>query len=142
MLTINRRIWFGFSLMLVLLTVMATVGFRALQRATAGYEAIIMRSNLRDDPALTEAHSVDDWAEREVVGVAILAFIVGIASATRLSSSINRALREATTVLASSSAEILASATEQAASGSESMAAVAETAATVDQVAQTSDQAT
>jgi methyl-accepting chemotaxis protein len=142
MLTINRRIWFGFSLMLVLLMLMAGVGFRALQRATAGYEAVIARSNLRDDPGVAEAHSVDDMAEREVAGVAILALVVGVVSAATLSRSINQALREATTVLASSSAEILASTTEQAASGSESMAAVAETAATVDQVAQTSDQAT
>jgi methyl-accepting chemotaxis protein len=141
MLTVNRRIWLGFSLMLVLLVVMATVGFRALQRATAGYEAVIARSNLRDDPAVPDAHAVDDWAEREVVGVAILAFLVGIVSATTLSRSINRMLGETTTVLASSASEILASTTEQAASGSESMAAVAETAATVDQVAQASDQA-
>ena len=142
MITVNRRIWLGFSLMLVLLVVMATVGFRALQRATAGnYEAVIARSNLRDDPAVPDAHGVDDFAEREVVGFAIFAFAVGIVSASTLSRSINKMLGETTTVLASSAAEILASTTEQAASGSESMAAVAQTAATVDQVAQASDQA-
>jgi len=141
-LTINRRIWIGFGFLLVLIVVMAIVGFRALSNATAGYEAIIERSNLRNDASFATARHEDERAEQEIIGVITLAMLVGIGSAVGLSRSINRVLGETTTVLAASSSQILASTTEQAAGASESMAAVAETAATVDEVAQTSEQAT
>lgn len=149
--TVNRRIWLGFTVMLVLLIAMAVIGFAALRRGTGHYEdalnvAVPTVTNTalhtQLDSMVSYAHEVDDAAEKEIVVVAILALIVGIGSAVALSRSIIGALNETANVLASSAAEILAATTQQAAGATESMAAVAQTAATVDQVAQTSEQAT
>ncbi|MET0398578.1 MAG: methyl-accepting chemotaxis protein [Longimicrobiaceae bacterium] len=76
-----------------------------------------------------------------LAGAALLALVVGVASAIRLYRDVSDPLRESTGVLASSASEILAATRQQAAGASQSMAAVAETAATVDQVAQTAEQA-
>jgi len=149
--TVNRRIWLGFTVMLILVAAIATIGFSALRRGTANYEQALDKAlpSITATDERTElngmvehAHQVDDAAEREIVITAIVALLIGIASAVGLSRSVIGALNETAGVLASSAAEILAATTEQAAGATESMAAVAETAATVDQVAQTSEQAT
>ncbi|MBC7790186.1 MAG: MCP four helix bundle domain-containing protein [Anaerolineae bacterium] len=72
---------------------------------------------------------------------AIIALLSGILAAVVLARSINRPLRESTSVLATSAAEILAATTQQAAGANQSMAAVTQTVATVDEVAQTAHQA-
>jgi uncharacterized membrane-anchored protein YhcB (DUF1043 family) len=72
---------------------------------------------------------------------AILALLVGLASGVVLNRAVSGPLRETTSVLASSAAEILAATTQQASGAAETSSAVAETVATVDEVAQTSEQA-
>ncbi len=72
---------------------------------------------------------------------AIVALLAGIVAAVVLARSINRPLRESTSVLATSASEILAATTQQAAGANQSMAAVTQTVATVDEVAQTAHQA-
>ncbi|HEX2205389.1 MAG TPA: methyl-accepting chemotaxis protein [Longimicrobium sp.] len=73
--------------------------------------------------------------------VALGSLATGTLAALYLSRAVTGPLRETTTTLASSAAEILASTTEQASGASQTAAAVAETAATVDEVAQTAEQA-
>ena len=79
-------------------------------------------------------------ARQTVLWSALIAIVLGIGAAYRLSGSITRPLQETANVIASSSAEILSATTEQAAGTNESMAAVTETVATVDEVAQTATQ--
>jgi methyl-accepting chemotaxis protein len=67
--------------------------------------------------------------------------VVGVLSGWLLNRAVNAPLRESTSVLASSAAEILASTTQQASSATETSAAVVQTSTTVDEVAQTAEQA-
>ncbi len=71
----------------------------------------------------------------------LVTLILGIVSGWLLSRAVNAPLRESTSVLASSAAEILASTTQQASSATETSAAVVQTSTTVDEVAQTAEQA-
>lgn len=73
-----------------------------------------------------------------VGGIASLA--LGIVQAVTLTRAITGPLRDTSTVVAASAAEILASATQQASSAAETSAALAETVATVDEVTQTAEQ--
>ena len=73
---------------------------------------------------------------------AIVAFLVGLASAILLHRALARPLQETTTRISTGAAEILAATTEQAAGANETLAAVSQTVATVDEVAQTAEQAT
>jgi methyl-accepting chemotaxis protein len=149
--TINRRIWLGFALLLVLLVVTAVIGYTSLRNTAAEYtqtlelhQAAITNTvdRARLDSITKTTLQSDDVAERDIIITTIIALLVGIASAAVLSRSIIRTLSETTNVLASSANEILAATTEQAAGANESMAAVAQTAATADQVAQTAEQST
>jgi methyl-accepting chemotaxis protein len=72
---------------------------------------------------------------------AILALLTGTLSAWLLNRAISRPLRQTSSVLATSAAEILTATTQQASGATESLAAVTETAATVDEVVQTAEQA-
>jgi methyl-accepting chemotaxis protein len=71
----------------------------------------------------------------------VLATMMGIASGFLLDRAVSGPLRESTSVLASSAAEILASTSQQASSATETSAAVVQTSMTVDEVAQTAEQA-
>jgi methyl-accepting chemotaxis protein len=82
-----------------------------------------------------------DRARFELLGVGLLAVVVGVIAAWLLFRAVSGPLRETTSVLASSTSEILAAMTQQASGASESSAAVAQTVATVDEVSQTADQA-
>ena len=76
-----------------------------------------------------------------LLGGGILALVVGIVAATLLSRAVAGPLREASSVLAASAAEILASTTQQASGAAETSAALTETVTTVDEVTQTAEQA-
>jgi methyl-accepting chemotaxis protein len=106
-----------------------------------GVRATSTASRRAADIAAHEAQVEARNARRLVVGVAILAIILGVATAMLLSRSITKPLQETATVIASSSADILSATTQQAAGTNQSMAAVTETVATVDEVAQTAAQA-
>jgi hypothetical protein len=75
------------------------------------------------------------------VGLAALAVVAAAIAGVLLNRAVTRPLRETSTVLATSAAEILAATAQQASSSAQSSAAIAETLATVDEVVQTSDQA-
>lgn len=92
----------------------------------------------------THAKESDDVGRRMwivLLGVSLLAMIIGVTTAWQLNRAVSGPLQNASQVLASSAAEILASTTQQASSASESSSAVTETVATVDEVAQTAEQA-
>lgn len=74
--------------------------------------------------------------------IALLAVLIGCGVAVRLTQSVTSALREAVTVLTTSSAQILAATTEQASGVAEEASAVQETTTTVDELRQTSEVAT
>ncbi|HUQ82394.1 MAG TPA: methyl-accepting chemotaxis protein [Gemmatimonadaceae bacterium] len=97
---------------------------------------------VRTDSTVADASSTAHTSSNTLVGGAILALLVGVASAYWLGRSINRPLQQTTSVLASSASQILAATTEQAAGTNETMAAISETVATVDEVAQTATQST
>jgi len=88
-----------------------------------------------------EGRATSERAQLLLTIGALIAFLSGITAAAVLARSINRPLRESTSVLATSAAEILAATTQQAAGANQSMAAVTQTVATVDEVAQTAHQA-
>jgi methyl-accepting chemotaxis protein len=99
-------------------------------------------TEVRETRAMIDASQASIDTAMDLLWVASgITLIVGIFFSWLLIRSVTRPLREATGVLATSSAEILAATSEQASGANESMAAVAQTAATVDQVAQTTEQA-
>ncbi len=117
---------------------------RAIPSGTTFIRAVEdgVRAERREtDQALAAAERAETWTMWGLAVAAVLALLVGVASARRLYRDVSDPLRESTGVLASSASEILAATRQQAAGASQSMAAVAETAATVDQVAQTAEQA-
>jgi methyl-accepting chemotaxis protein len=108
-------------------------------------ESIVVRgvheAQTLTDRAVADAAGVGRASRDGLVVATLLTLILGILSALLLYRAVSRPLRETSSVLASSAAQILAATTEQAAGATESMAAVTQTAATVDQVVQTADQA-
>jgi methyl-accepting chemotaxis protein len=104
-------------------------------------ERVVSLAESRSDAAAIAARDANRRMQ-QLLGIgALLALVVGVASAILLNRAVTTPLRETSTVLASSAAEILAATTQQAAGASESSAAVTETVATVDEVAQTAEQA-
>ncbi|HET8648461.1 MAG TPA: hypothetical protein VFL95_00350, partial [Gemmatimonadales bacterium] len=82
-----------------------------------------------------DAQRAADRMEEVLLVTAVLALVVGAASAWLLNRAVSAPLRETTGVLASSAAEILAATTQQAAGATETSAAVVQTSTTVDEVA-------
>ena len=104
--------------------------------------AKVVATEVKETRAAIDASQASITAAMRLVWIAsVLTVIAGVFFSWLVTRSVTRPLREATGVLATSSAEILAATSEQASGANESMAAVAETAATVDQVAQTTEQA-
>lgn len=88
--------------------------------------------------------AADRTARRMEVGLliaAILTLTLAIVGGWILNRAVGAPLRETTSVLASSAAEILAATSQQASSARETSAAVVQTSTTVDEVAQTAEQA-
>lgn len=76
-----------------------------------------------------------------MVIASVLALVIGILTAYLLNRAVSQPLQKATSILASTAAEIVASTNQQAASATETSAAVTETVTTVDEVAQTAEHA-
>jgi methyl-accepting chemotaxis protein len=93
------------------------------------------------DDAVREAQSASRRMRVVMVIGGLLALLVGIVSAVLLNRAVTGPLKETTSVLASSAAEILAATTQQASGAAESSAAVAETVTTADEVVRTAEQA-
>ncbi|MDB4916651.1 MAG: methyl-accepting chemotaxis protein [Gemmatimonadetes bacterium] len=113
------------------------LGERIETELTGGVAIEVRETKLSIDTSQANINS----AMRFLWIASILMVIAGIFFSWLVIKSITQPLREATGVLATSSAEILAATSEQASGANESMAAVAQTAATVDEVAQTTEQA-
>jgi methyl-accepting chemotaxis protein len=108
---------------------------RAIRRGVGRASAFADRTAQAGDRGADDARSL-------LLTGAILAFLVGLASAILLYNALARPLQETTTGIASGASQILAATTEQAAGANETLAAVSQTVATVDEVAQTAEQAT
>jgi CHASE3 domain sensor protein len=106
-----------------------------------GIQRGVVLAQQRTDAAVQASEAATGRARTGLLVGALLALLVGVASAVLLNRAVSGPLRETTGVLASSAAEILAAMTQQASGASESSAAVAETVTTVDEVAQTAQQA-
>lgn len=96
----------------------------------------------RTDAEMNAAELTADRSQLALWFGALLALVVGIFSAWFLNRAVSRPLRQTSSVLATSAAEILAATTQQTSGATESLVAVTETATTVDEVAQTAEQAT
>jgi methyl-accepting chemotaxis protein len=107
---------------------------------------VLMRQMESEEDSLLQHRSAEanattaDTKKTLLLGTLLALAVVVIASLV-LTRAVSRPLRETTSVLASSAAEILAATTQQASGASETSAAVAETVTTVDEVAQTAEQA-
>jgi methyl-accepting chemotaxis protein len=94
----------------------------------------------RTDTTVAEAEGTAGTSQRAIlIGLLVAAVLLGL-TAYLLNDAVAEPLRETSTVLATSAAEILATTTQQASGATESLAAVTQTAATVDQVVQTAEQ--
>ncbi len=107
----------------------------------AAIRQVVLETQQRTDSVATTGRERAGDARQMLIISAAIALITGGLAAAALSRSINRALVETATGIASSTSQILAATGEQAAGTAESMAAVAETVATVDEVTQTANQA-
>ena len=95
----------------------------------------------RTDAEIQDAEATARRSQLALLIGALLALMVGVLSAVLLNRAVSLPLRQTSTVLANSAAEILAATTQQASGAIESLEAVTETAATVDEVVQTAEQA-
>jgi methyl-accepting chemotaxis protein len=117
---------------------------RALPARAALRDAIdrgIARARERTDAAIASGETTAARMRLLLMAAALAALALGVASAALLGRAVAGPLRETTSVLASSAAEILAASTQQAAGATETSAAIMQTSTTVDEVAQTSEQA-
>jgi methyl-accepting chemotaxis protein len=117
---------------------------RALPARLAVEQAIsrgVARTKVLTAASTAESHAVADRLELLLLTTVGVALALGIGLAMLLTRAVTGPLRETTTVLASSAAEILAASTQQAAGATETSAAIMQTSTTVDEVAQTSEQA-
>ncbi|CAN5684645.1 hypothetical protein BH23GEM10_BH23GEM10_02860 [soil metagenome] len=101
----------------------------AMEQATTDTDALVERADDTADASELAAYIALAFA---LVGLILTGYFLNRAIATPL--------RETSTILATSAAEILATTTQQASGATESLAAVTQTAATVDQVVQTAEQ--
>jgi methyl-accepting chemotaxis protein len=92
------------------------------------------------DEAVVMAGDTARNSQRGIMIVVLIALLVFIVAAHLLHRAVAEPLQDASTVLATSAAEILATTSQQASGATESLAAVTQTAATVDQVVQTAEQ--
>lgn len=122
------------------LTLRATVVQPARDRldlaAQEGIDAAVRSSDLVSADAAGTATS----SERGILMALLAAGLTFLIAGYLLNRAVSGPLKEASTVLATSAAEILASTTQQASGATESLAAVTQTAATVDEVVQTAEQ--
>jgi methyl-accepting chemotaxis protein len=112
----------------------------------AALDATISRGveliEVRTDIEIQDAQSTAERSQIALWTGAFLALLVGIFSAWLLKRAVSQPLRQTSSVLATSAAEILAATTQQTSGATESLVAVTETATTVDEVVQTAEQAT
>jgi hypothetical protein len=113
----------------------------ARQSLDAAIERAVQRASASSDAQVAETRRASAQMELWLLFGTLLALIVGAVTASFLNRAVSGPLRETTSVLASSAAEILAATTQQASGAAETSAAVTETMATVDEVTQTSEQA-
>jgi methyl-accepting chemotaxis protein len=100
----------------------------------------IARTEERLDTAMRAADDAAHRAQRLLLLGVLVALGVGAVAAVVLNRAVAGPLRETTSILAASAAEILAATTQQASGASETSSAVAETVTTVQEVTQTADQ--
>jgi methyl-accepting chemotaxis protein len=110
------------------------------EQAEAAIEAGIAAAMIQTNASIDAAASTAGTSQRAILIGLLVALVLMIGTAYLLNDAVASPLRETSTVLASSAAQILATTTEQASGATESLAAVTETAATVDQVVQTAEQ--
>jgi methyl-accepting chemotaxis protein len=118
-----------------------TIARPAQEEARLAARRGVERARERADGAVLAAEKAERRMEILLFFGGLLAVAVGAASAVLLNRAVSGPLRESTSVLASTAAEILAATTQQASGASETSAAVAETVTSVDEVAQTAEQA-
>lgn len=117
---------------------------RALPSRLALNDAInegLAATEVKTQTSIDAAAEAAERMEWLLIIASVLGLLIGVVSAVLLNRAVSGPLREATSVLASSAAEILAASTQQASSASETSAAVVQTSTTVDEVTQTSEQA-
>lgn len=117
---------------------------RALPKRLELNEAInagLAATEVKTQASISAAAAATQRMEWLLIIASGLGLLIGLFSAVLLNRAVSGPLREATSVLASSAAEILAASTQQASSASETSAAVVQTSTTVDEVTQTSEQA-
>jgi methyl-accepting chemotaxis protein len=112
---------------------------RLALEATIGRAVELVKE--RSDQEVLAAEHTADHSQLALWTGAFLALVVGVLSALFLNRAVSRPLRQTSSVLATSAAEILAATTQQASGAIESLEAVTETAATVDEVVRTAEQA-
>lgn len=109
-------------------------------RLESALRAEVARASAEADSTARETSGAARAAQVVLAVLATLAVLSSLLATWLVTRALTQPLREATTVLAASAAEILASTSQQAAGVNQSMAAVSQTVATVNQVAQTAQQ--